>query len=106
MLLCIALLAASFVNSLAGLFGCLALAGAATSVHVHAASKIQQWFAARRGLATGVSMAGSGCGNFVYALALGAFLGGSSNTSLWREALRWEALLTACLAFPASLLLR
>ena len=37
---------------------------------VNAIGIVQPWFTARRGLATGIAMAGSGLGNFAFALAM------------------------------------
>ena len=37
-------------------------------ITINAVSVVQPWFTTKRGIATGLAMAGSGLGNFVYAV--------------------------------------
>ena len=104
-LMSLGLLLGSFAESLPALFACVALAGASSSVHIQAAAVIQPWFDRKKGLATGIAMAGSGLGNFVLALVLGAFFT-TTSPDRWREALRWEAMWLFMFSIPASLLLK
>ena len=103
-LMSLGLLLGSFAESLPALFACVALAGASSSVHIQAAAVIQPWFDRKKGLATGIAMAGSGLGNFVLALVLGAFF--TTTPDRWREALRWESMWLLVFSIPASLLLK
>lgn len=107
-LLSAGLVGASLSESFSGLCVCVCISGIGCSFHIQAVSVVQCWFDRRRGLATGISMAGSGLGNFLYALCLGAFLESypADTAGSWRVALRWEALFTLALALPASILLK
>ena len=98
------LLLGSFATSLPLLFVCIAVSGAACSIHIQVAGTVQSWFDKKKGFATGIAMAGSGLGNFIFAIAIGAFL--ASKSSTWRQALRWEAMFVFLFSIPASVLLR
>jgi predicted MFS family arabinose efflux permease len=104
MLLSLGLLCGSYAESLPVLFFCIAVSGASTSMHIQAISTLQPWFSEKKGIATGIAMAGSGLGNTVFAMALGFYFANPSNS--WRNALRWEALFCLLFAAPASLLLK
>ena len=104
--LSLGLLLGSYSTTLPVLFFCIALSGAACSIHIQAAGTIQPWFDKKKGLATGIAMAGSGLGNFVFALGIGAFLAAPSTIGNWREALRWESFFLLVFSIPASVLLK
>ena len=72
----------SAVGMLYAFFGIIMGSGCAI-VHVAAVVKVQSYFKKRRGLATGITVAGSGCGAFV----LGPLLEWIVNASGWRTAL-------------------
>jgi MFS family permease len=106
-LLALGLMLASIAQSLPLLFLSIAVSGLACSIHIQAASTIQGWFDEKKGLATGVAMAGSGFGNFIFAIAIGTYLAArGTSTHAWREALRWEAMVVVLFSLPASLLLK
>lgn len=102
--LSLGLLLGSFANSLPMLFLCIGIAGSSCSVHIQAISILQAWFDKKKGLATGIAMAGSGLGNFLFAVLLGAYF--ARYPTSWRQAMRWESLFIFVLSIPASLLLR
>ena len=102
-LLALGLLLASVAQSLPLFFLSIAASGLACAIHIQAASTIQGWFDEKKGLATGVAMAGSGFGNFIFALAIGTYLAAEgTSTHAWREALRWEAMVVVLFSLPAS----
>ena len=74
---------------------------------IQAASIIQFWFSRKRGLATGIAMAGSGLGNAAFAFTIEAMLQHFRHTGgSWRQAIFCEALGGLVLLLPASLLMK
>eukprot|EP00947_MAST-08B_sp_MAST-8B-sp1_P003642 g3642.t1 len=95
------LVVTAFTFSMAGLG--LSLCGP------NSATIVQSWFDKRRGIATGLAMAGSGIGNFVLPPILEALVqhyGLGVKGAGWRETLRIEAAIIGAIVIPASMFLR
>ena len=71
------LVATSYANSLAVVLTLGLLVAFGIGVCIISVSVLQPWFDARRGIATGLAMAGSGVGNFVFAIAIERWIEGA-----------------------------
>ena len=86
-----------------------ALSGVGMSMAPASIGIIQQWFSKRRALATGLGIAGSGVGQFVFAQIINALIsagGGLENVRSWRFAMRWQSAICLGLLIPCALTLR
>jgi len=91
-----ALLLASFL--LVGVGQCILAPG---SIGV-----LQQWFDKRRGLASGLALAGSGGGHFIFAHAIADAMESDAGAEPWRGAMRKQAAFCLLCSVPAALMLR
>ncbi len=86
-----------------------ALSGIGMSMAPASVGIIQQWFFKRRALATGLGLAGSGVGQFLFAQIIRALIsadGGLENARSWRFAMKWQSAICLGLLIPCALALR
>ena len=86
-----------------------ALSGIGMSMAPASIGIIQQWFSKRRAMATGLGIAGSGVGQFLFAQIIRALIsadGGLENVRSWRFAMRWQSAICLGLLIPCAVALR